>query len=288
MFAAAFQTSRTAMQQRLRALLSVSGAGFVRYAYGAPLALGAVLVAALSGVAFPAVDASFWPLILAAGVAQIVGTIFLISSFDARNYAVGTVLSKTEIIQVAVFSAAFLGESLHPLGWVATGVCMAGIVTLTSTSGRLDRAAWFDRAGRFGLLAGGCFGLASVGIRAATKQLHDSPAVMKAIVALAVMNTAQTIVHGGYLAWRDRVQIGLAMRHWRSSSIVGVLSVAGSACWALAFTLQNVAKVRTLGQVELIFTFVAARWFLRETTTRRELAGGAIVLAGVVGVMTIG
>ena len=40
--AAAFQTSRTAFQHRLRALLSVSGAGFVRYIYGAPIALSAV------------------------------------------------------------------------------------------------------------------------------------------------------------------------------------------------------------------------------------------------------
>ena len=37
--AAVFQTARTATQQRLRSLLSVSGAGFVRYLYGAPFAI---------------------------------------------------------------------------------------------------------------------------------------------------------------------------------------------------------------------------------------------------------
>jgi drug/metabolite transporter (DMT)-like permease len=112
--------------------------------------------------------------------------------------------------------------------------------------------------------------------------------LVKAIVALAVMNTIQTVVHGGYLALREPKQIRLAVEHWRSSSVVGVLSVCGSACWAWAFTLENAAKVRTFGQVELVFTFVIARLWLHERHSRREFAGTALVLAGVVGVMVFG
>ena len=52
---------------------------------------------------------------------------------------------------------------------------------------------------------------------------------------------------------------------------MGVLSVCGSACWAIAFTLQNAAKVRTFGQVELLFTFVVARVFLKKRHSRQEL-----------------
>ena len=132
MLAALLQTARTAMQQRLRALLSVSGAGFVRYVYGAPLSLTAVGVGIAIGTRFPHVPARFWPIIAGAGVAQILGTVFLISAFDARDFAIGTVYSKTEVVQVAVFSLVFLGESLHPLSWVAVGVCMVGILILAS------------------------------------------------------------------------------------------------------------------------------------------------------------
>ncbi len=42
--AALFQTWRTALQQKLRHLLSINGAGFVRFLYGAPTALGLLLV----------------------------------------------------------------------------------------------------------------------------------------------------------------------------------------------------------------------------------------------------
>lgn len=288
LLAAGFQTSRTAMQQRLRSLLSVSGAGFVRYVYGAPLSLAAVSIALLSGVAMPHVGPRFWPIIATAGVAQILATIFLIRAFDARDYAIGAVYSKTEVVQVAVFSLVFLGEALRPLGWVAVATCMLGIVLLVTKGRRPSVAALSDRAGLYGLVAGGLFGLAAVSIRAASQSLTGSPAVMRAIVALAAMNTIQTVVHGGYLMVRERPQIGLAIRHWRSSSIVGILSVSGSACWAIAFTLQNAARVRTFGQIELLFTFLVARLWLKERHSHHELAATGLVLAGVVGVMIAG
>ncbi len=288
LLAAAFQTSRTAMQQKLRALLSVSGAGFVRYVYGAPISVAAVVIALAAGVDMPHIHARFWPIIAGAGVAQILGTIFLIRAFDARDYAIGTVYSKTEVVQVAIFSAVFLGEGLHPIGWIGIAICMVGIVLLVSKGKRIRLSSFRDRAGLDGLLAGGLFGLAAVGIRAASKALTDSPSEMRAIVSLAVMNTIQTVVHGGYLVAREREQIGLALRHWRSSSVVGVLSVCGSACWAIAFTLQNAAKVRTFGQIELLFTFMVARVFLHERHSRHEIAASGLVLAGIFGVMIFG
>jgi drug/metabolite transporter (DMT)-like permease len=283
--AAIFQTTRTAMQQRIRALLSVSGAGFVRYVWGAPIAFAAVAMIGISGGHLPSPPARFWPLIAGGGLAQILATILLISAFDARGFAVGTVYSKTEVVQVAVFSAVLLHETLRPLGWLSTVLCMAGVVLLAGGRTMLRHP---DRAAVLGLLAGTGFGLAAVAIRAATQSLGDSPALVRAIVALAVMNTMQTIIHGGYLAVRERDQIGLAFHHWRSSSVVGVLSVCGSACWAWAFALQNAARVRTFGQIELLFTFAVAHWWLHERNTRREFAGAALVLAGVLGVMIAG
>lgn len=288
LLAAGFQTSRTAMQQRLRSLLSVSGAGLVRYVYGAPISLAAVGIALAAGVAFPSIAPWFWPAIAAAGVAQILGTIFLIHAFDTRDYAIGTVYSKTEVVQVAVFSAVFVGESVSLPGWLFIGACMVGIVMLVTKGRRLSLATFRDRAGMFGLAAGAMLGLAAIGIRAASKQLDGSPTVMKALVSLAVMNSIQTVVHGGYVLAREREQIVLAVRHWRSSAIVGVLSVCGSACWAIAFTLQNAALVRTFGQVELIFTFIAARVWLHERHSRHEVVASGLVLCGVLGVMLVG
>ena len=286
--AAGFQTARTALQHRLRALLSVSGAGFVRYVYGAPLSGLAVLIAWLAGVRWPHIDGRFWLTILGGGLAQIVGTVCLIRAFDARDFAVGTVFAKTEVVQVALLSWLVLGESLRWGGWVGAGVCMVGVVLLATKGQRLTSAAVRQPAALYGLAAGGLFGLASIGIRSATKALHGGPVVMRAIVTLAVMNTMQTVVHGGYLMLRDRQQVRLAIVHWRSSAIVGVLSVCGSAGWALALALENAAKVRTLGQIELLFTFGVSRWFLKDRHTRGEYAASALVAAGLIAVVVAG
>jgi drug/metabolite transporter (DMT)-like permease len=283
--AAIFQTARTAMQQRLRSLLSVSGAGFVRYLYGAPLAIAAVLVIALVDGGLPAPPVRFWPTVAGAGVAQILGTVFMIRAFDARDFAIGTVYTKTEVVQVAVFSLVFLGEPLRPIGWLATVVCFAGVVVLAG-----GRRVWqfADRSAMFGLAAGGCFALASIGIRAASQSFAHGSVVARALLTLAVMNTMQIVIHGSYLLVRERQQARLAIVHWRTSSVVGVLSVCGSACWALAFTLQNAARVRTFGQIELVMTFVVARLWLGERHGHREYLASGLVLLGVVGVLVAG
>lgn len=286
--AAGFQTARTALQHRLRALLSVSGAGFVRYVYGAPLAALAVLVAWAAGVEWPHIAGRFWPTILAGGLGQILGTICLIRAFDARDFAVGTVFAKTEVVQVALLSWVLLGESLRWGGWLGAAVCMVGVALLATRGRRLTWAAIRQPAALYGLAAGGLFGLASIGIRAATKALDGGPIVMHAIVTLAVMNTMQTIVHGGYLLAREPGQVRLSLVHWRSSAVVGVLSVCGSAGWALALALENAAKVRTLGQVELLFTFAVSRWLLKDRHTRAELAASALVALGVLTVVVTG
>jgi drug/metabolite transporter (DMT)-like permease len=221
--AAIFQTSRTAMQQRLRSLLSVSGAGFVRYVWGAPIACSAVAIIAITGHKLPTPAPRFWPLIAGGGIAQIVATIFLISAFDARGFAVGTVYSKTEVVQVAVFSAVLLDESLRPLGWLSTVLCMAGVVLLAGGRTILRHP---DRAALLGLLAGTGFGLAAVGIRAATQALGTSNAFVRAIVALAVMNTMQTVIHGGYLALRQR-DFWLHERNTRREFAGAALVLAG-------------------------------------------------------------
>jgi drug/metabolite transporter (DMT)-like permease len=291
LIASAFQTARTAQQHRLRSVMSVSGAGFVRYVYGAPIALAAVGIAIVGGAQLPSIPLRFWPTIAAGGIGQILGTICLIKAFDARDFAIGTVYTKTEVVQVAVLSA-LIGEPLRALGWVGVAVCMVG-VSLLATHGDLRRlGAVITRLGEpaaaFGVLAGGLFAVASIGIREASGSLGEDRPVMRAIVTLAAMNTIQTVLHGGYLLWRDRAQIVLAWTHRRSSSVVGVLSVAGSAGWALALTLENAARVRTVGQIELLFTFAVSRWVLHEERTRNELVASALVLVGIVTVMLVG
>lgn len=287
--AATFQILRTSRQHQLRSVLSVNGAGFVRYAYGFPIA---VIVAAVTfgivGESIPAIPARFWPIIAGAGVVQILGTVSLLRAFDLRNFAIGTVYAKTEVILVAVVSAIALGEPLEPLGWIAAVVCMAGVVWLAAPNRLRDvLGSARDPAALMGVVAAGCFALAAVGIRGASTSL-EGPTWNRALLTLTVMLGIQTLVNAGQLALTDRAELTDVARAWRFALPVGVLSLCGSIGWAVAVTLANAAKVRTLGQVEIVIAFAISAWVLHEQHSRAEYAASALVLIGVVGVVVFG
>jgi drug/metabolite transporter (DMT)-like permease len=288
--AAFFQVLRTSRQHELRSVLTSTGAGFVRYVYGAPLAwLAAVSWFGLRTAAIPAPSARFWWWVVAAGVAQIAATVALLQSFRLRDFAIGTVYAKTEVIQVAVFAAMLLDEPLRRLGWFGALVCSAGVAWLAghgSLAAVLRRAG--DRAALLGIVAGGLFGIAAIGIRGASTALGDAPPIDRAVVTLTLMLTIQAVLNGAYLALVHRSELVRTLRHWRSALPVGVLSLGGSAGWAIAMTLENAAKVRTLGQVELLLAFLIARRRHGNRHSTAEMAASAVVLCGVVLVAALG
>lgn len=288
--AATFQILRTSRQHRLGAHLGPIAAGSTRYLYGAPLALATAIVTfGLLGRDLPSVPARFWLIVTGAGLAQIVATVALLQAFRRRDFALGTVYAKTEVIQVAFIGAVALREPLAPLGWIGALVCTAGVAWLASRGslGSLLRRAG-DPAALLGILAGGLFGVAAVGIRAASNSLGDAPAWDRALVTLTVMLMIQALVNTVWLGVTDRPELVATLRLWRLALPVGVLSLLGSTGWALAVTLENAAKVRTLGQVELLIAFAIAHRTLGERHTRAEYAASGLVLAGVLLVTVLG
>lgn len=55
----------------------------------------------------------------------------------------------------------------------------------------------------------------------------------------------------------------------------------GSLAWFTAFTLQNAAHVRALGQIEVIFTLLASVYVFKERVTGREISGVVLVSLGI-------
>lgn len=288
--AALFQTWRTAMQQRLRGLLGTEAAAFIRFLYGAPVAL--VLLALLlqrPGQDLPGWTFNFVALAAAGGIAQIVATNLLIMAFGYRNFAVGTAYSKTEAPQAAVMAWLLLDETLRPLGWTGLGIALAGVMVLSLAASRLTvRALLRDAvqpAALCGIGAGFLFGLTGICFRAASTGLDGGDVLTRAIFTLSVTNVLQTLIAGAWLLARKPAEFGQAFATWRQSARVGLLSVSGSACWFTAFTLAPVAPVRALGQVELLFTLAFSRFYLGERPSRSDILGAALIVAGVLAVL---
>lgn len=288
--AATFQILRTSRQHALRSVLSTGAAAFVRYAYGAPLAvaLSAALFLILGRDA-PVIPGRFWLIIVAAAVAQIIGTLALLASFKIRDFAIGTVYSKSEVLIVAALGALGLGTALQPLGWIGAVLVTCGVAWLASKGsllGLLRQAA--DPASLMGLLAGAGFACAAIGIRAASRSLTDAPSFDRAVLTLTALLLTQTVINVAWFLATDRSELTSTIRAWRSAAWVGAFSLLGSIGWAWAFTLESAAKVRTLGQVELIIAFAVAHVTLGERHTRTDYLASATVLVGVVLVAVLG
>jgi drug/metabolite transporter (DMT)-like permease len=284
--AALFQCWRTAMQQKLRHLLSVNGAGFVRYLYGAPTALVLLLGALLAtGVPLPAPNLPFLLYCIAGGLMQILATNLLIMAFGYRNFAVGTAYSKTETVQSAVVALIVLHEVLRPFAWAGIALGLCGVMTLSLAGrglrpGDLARAT-VQPAALAGLSAGFLFALTTVFIKLANRALSGPSLFVRALFVLVVMNTLQILMQGAFLAWREPNELRKAITTWRSSAWVGTLSALGSACWFTAFAMAEVALVRSVGQVEIVFTLLFSRFYLKETLKHGDIAGLALVVCGV-------
>ena len=127
------------------------------------------------------------------------------------------------------------------------------------------------------------FAFSSVSYRGASLELGDIDAWFRALVTLAAVVTFQFVSMGIWLLWRDRAELRAVWNTRRTGVFVGLTSLCGSFCWFFAFTLQNAAYVKALGQVELLLSLLASTLFFREAITRREIAGmmllGASILA---------
>ncbi len=299
--ATVFQIVRTSEQHRLRRLLDVNEAGYVRFVFAMPFAVAIAAGVMLLGEPdrAAAADASFaitgfgptFPAWVAlAGISQIVATVALLQSFRVRDFAVGTVYAKTEVVLVALASWLLLGEPLPVLAWAGAVLCLAGVGWLAAGGrwrevlGRGPDGNGLDPAVGFGVLAGGGFALASIGIRAAANSL-DGGAFGRSIVTVAAMLLMQSIVQGVVLVRSRSSSLRRVLDAWRVAVPVALLSLGGSAAWAWAMTLENAARVRTLGQIEIVLAFAIGIVVHRERHRLADFVASAVAVVGIIAIV---
>jgi drug/metabolite transporter (DMT)-like permease len=282
-----FQSWRTAVQQRVRAELSVNAAGLVRYLFGFPVACVLLSLYVLwCDLLVPALGGSFLPNALAAGFMQVIATNLLILSFGYRNYVVGTAYAKTEAVQGAVLAMIMLGEILSPLTWIGIAVGVVGVILLSTGGEKLGPKEMMRQlaqpAALCGLGAGFLFALTAIFVKRATFAIDTEDKVYAALLTLVTVLFLQTLMQGSYVVWRERDQVAKIFANWRMAGQVGLLAALGSACWFTGFATAPVALVRAVGQVEVIFTLLFGRFYLKEKLLRSEVSGLVLVGIGVV------
>lgn len=285
LWAALAQTARNAAQRSLVAQAGTLGATLSRFLYGIPFAAAWVLLLHLlpaTAAPMPSFHAGYFGWLLLGALGQLGAAAALLAAMKQRNFVVGVAYSKTDALQVALFGALFLRELPGPLTLLAIGLATAGVILLSlpQKGAALEGRAWTSAAAWYGLASGAGFALSAVGYRGAALQVPETSAWLAGAWGVLLAQTIQTLLLGGWLALRAPDSLRATVTAWRISILAGATGALASIGWFTAFALTTAANVRTLGMVEVVFSYLVSRRFLQEKLAPVEQGGLALVVIG--------
>ena len=178
--------------------MSAGSATFARFIFGAPIAFMFLLFLIFNfDYRLPTFQSHFFYFSLIGGTAQILATILTIKLFGKRNFSVGIIFTKTEIIQTAMVGFIFLGEGLSFYGSIAIILSFLGIlcpsepkkVFLTKSPTII-----LNKTAVIGISAGAFFAISSVGYRGASLSLIEGNYIIRAATTLTFVTIFQAII----------------------------------------------------------------------------------------------
>ena len=285
LFAALAQTARNAAQRSLTQSIGTLPATLVRFLYGLPFALLWLgLLYLLMPRALPQFSLVYLGWIALGALFQVAATAMLLLAMKERNFAVAVTLSKTEVLQVALFATVFLHELPTLLAVVAMLIATLGvlILSLPAREKRWSLSAWFSRSALYGLACGAFFAIAAVGFRGGALTLGEPTPWINGAWGVVLAQSLQSLVLGSWVAWRHPGGLAPVWRAWRVSLVAGSMGAAASMAWFSAYAMQGAAQVRTLGMIEVVFSYLVSRRVLREPLSWPEKIGMLLMLVGLV------
>lgn len=275
------QAWRNAFQKQLSKEVKVAGVTLARFIWASPLA--ALYLWALyqwQPAPFPQVNGNFAGYIIGAALAQILATALMVKLFMLRNYAIGAGLAKSEAVLAAVLGVMFFSEALTPLAWL--GVALGGGAVFLLSGASLRQLSWPVML--LGVSSGLAFALTSLWVRQASLVLgvpfpHGAAWVLLLVILL------QTVLLLLWLSVKDRLTLQALWQRPTLTLLVSVTSCVGSVGWFTAMSLESVALVKTLGQVEVLFMLLISTFVLKEKLVRNDHVGLALIVVAAMCVM---
>lgn len=282
--AAFMQAWRNAFQKQLSTTVDAYGVTLARFIGATPLAVLYLLLLyhfqpVNHSISISSFGARFWLYIGMVAVSQILATVLMVKLFQQKNYAIGVGLAKSEAILAAIIGVAVLGVQLSWLGWMGV---LVGAVAVFLLSGARSMATLSWPTLWTGLASGLCFAIASLMVREASIELSLLPFLHRAGWVLLCAITLQNLLLLVWLSIKSP-QTLTAMRQRMDLTLrVSVASFLGSLGWFSAMSLQSVPLVKTLGQIEVLFTLLISLYFFKEKLVKTDHAGLWLVMLGAV------
>ena len=265
--------------------MSISAVTWVRFGFGLPFTIVYFLVIQYFASNLPKINDWFLINCLIASIIQIAGTFLLVWLFSHKNFAICTIFAKTEVIQAAIFGFVFFGEYLDFIGVLAILIGVVGILIISLDTQNLNSKLLAKLTNKkfalIGILSGSCFALCALFIKNASLQLGSDSPFVGSSMTLLVMTLMQTLIVGIYLLIKQKEQFCNMRKSFKISTLVGLTSTIGSIGWFAAFALTNVAYVKTVGQIELLFSIIITHKIFKEKFSKQEKIGGILVILSI-------
>lgn len=281
LIASAAQTVRNSLQKDLTGRLGTVGAAQVRFFYGLPFAAGFLAMAAVAtGETPPFTTLAQLPWTAAGALAQVFATGMMLAAMRTRSFVVAITYTKIEPVLVLGFAAVLLGELPTPVAMTGVVLATAGVLLL-SWPGRGHWTNGWLQTTAFGLGSGALFAVSAVCYRGGILALGEGHFLVNASTTLVTALALQTVAVSIYLYVADRAVLHALVGAWRASLVAGFFGALASQFWFLAFALQSASLVRALALIEIVFAQIVSLRLFRQRDTPRELAGIAVITAGV-------
>lgn len=276
LLAAIAQGGRNAFQKQLSRDVPILGVTLARFFYAVPLACGYLtfLYWYDESLKVPNFSPLFFVYVVGAGLAQIWATVLMVQLFLLKNYAIGVGLAKSEAVWSALLGVMFFGVTINSIGWL--GVVLGGVaIFLMTGSGNLRQISW--KTLMFGIASGLCFALTSLWVREASLQLNSHFLISAAWVLFSVISF-EAVLLVGYLTIFQPDTLRKFFRFPKLGILTSLFSFLGSFGWFNAMSLNHVAFVKTLGQVEIFFILAISYFVFKERLKIQDLIGLLLVV----------
>lgn len=279
--AAFMQAWRNAFQKQLSHHVDVYGVTLARFICAWPFAIAYLFLLYQQTPQVETVHFTprFWIYIVIAGLSQILATALMVMLFKQKNYAIGVGLAKSEAILAAIIGVLFLQEYLDGFGWL--GVVIGGIAVflLSKDTGQI-KLSWQTLS--IGIGSGLSFAITSLLVREASLELGNLPFLIRAAWVLCLVIGFQATI---MLIFLGIFNVQTLQKMWQNKRLtfqVSVCSFLASLGWFSAMSMQSVALVKTLGQIEILFSLVISAFFFREKLAKSDHLGLFLVVVAAI------
>ena len=285
--AAFFQNLRSGIQKNLNKNISLVASTYVRFMFSLPFA-ALIFFFYFNGFEQLAIlfqQKTFLIYVISGSLAQIFFTFVLLYSFQFSNFIVGTTLSKTEVVQISVLETLLFQDHFNNLTILGIIISTIGVIIFSTKDKQVLINNLISKSTLIGLFCGFLLALSVVCYRGATLHLEIfSNNFDKALSTLFVAVVFQSVIMTIYIFIFEKEQFKKMYEHKEQCILAGLSGFLATISWFYAFALMQAAIVRAVGQVELLFSYIASRYYFKEKIKFIEVIG---ILIFAIGVMII-